>query len=76
MNRFRALWCGMAIGCGGAAHAVVAVSAEPTGGRVNVALCQTVVLDGDREGNFVRIEAALRDAKDRQPDVIVVEVSP
>lgn len=63
MNRFRALQCGMAIACG-AAHAVVAVSAEPTGGHVKVALCQTVVLDGDREGNFVRIKAALREAEE------------
>ena len=27
---------------------------------LKIAMCQIVALDGDREGNFVRIEAALR----------------
>ncbi|MBN2313732.1 MAG: carbon-nitrogen hydrolase family protein [Sedimentisphaerales bacterium] len=30
---------------------------------MNVALCQIVTLDGDRRGNFVRIENAVREAK-------------
>ncbi|MBN1361081.1 MAG: carbon-nitrogen hydrolase family protein [Sedimentisphaerales bacterium] len=30
---------------------------------LKVAMCQIFALDGDREGNFVRIEAALREAK-------------
>lgn len=32
---------------------------------VKVALCQVFTLDGDREGNFLRIEAALREAQER-----------
>lgn len=32
---------------------------------LNIALCQIRVLDGDREGNFVRIEAAIQEATQR-----------
>ncbi len=32
---------------------------------VRIAMCQIFALDGDREGNFVRIEAALRQAKEQ-----------
>ncbi|MFH1716005.1 MAG: carbon-nitrogen hydrolase family protein [Planctomycetota bacterium] len=33
-------------------------------GTVKIAMCQIFSLDGDREGNFVRIENAVREAKD------------
>jgi len=35
----------------------------PDGGTIRVALCQIFTLDGDRDGNFVRIENALKEAK-------------
>ncbi len=36
---------------------------------IKVAMCQIVSLDGDREGNFVRIENALRDASKLKADI-------
>ena len=36
---------------------------------VRVAMCQIVCLDGDRAGNFVRIENALSEAKDADADI-------
>jgi len=37
--------------------------ARSTDRLLKVAMCQIFALDGDREGNFVRIEAALREAR-------------
>jgi predicted amidohydrolase len=39
------------------------VSGEKEARNVRLALCQIFSLDGDREGNFVRIENALKEAK-------------
>ena len=36
---------------------------------IQMAMCQIVCLDGDRAGNFVRIENALREAKAAQADI-------
>ncbi|MFH1367501.1 MAG: carbon-nitrogen hydrolase family protein [Elusimicrobiota bacterium] len=36
---------------------------------VKVAMCQIVCLDGDREGNFVRVENALREASEAGADI-------
>ncbi|MHC4171170.1 MAG: carbon-nitrogen hydrolase family protein, partial [Planctomycetota bacterium] len=36
---------------------------------VRIAMCQIFCLDGDRRGNFVRIENAIRDAKDAGADI-------
>lgn len=38
-------------------------------GAVKVAMCQIVCLDGDREGNFVRIERAIREAVQAGADI-------
>jgi len=40
-------------------------AAPAQSGRVKVALCQILCVDGDREGNFRRIEEALSEAKTR-----------
>jgi len=40
-----------------------------TAQTVTVAMCQTVCLDGDRAGNFVRIERALREASAAKADI-------
>jgi len=37
---------------------------------IKVAMCQIFSLDGDREGNFVRIENAVRQAKDAEAEII------
>jgi len=37
---------------------------------IRVAMCQIFSLDGDRSGNFVRIENAIRQAKDAGADII------
>jgi predicted amidohydrolase len=37
---------------------------------VTVAMCQIFCLDGDRSGNFVRIENAIREARDGGADII------
>ncbi|UCF00194.1 MAG: carbon-nitrogen hydrolase family protein [Planctomycetota bacterium] len=37
---------------------------------IQVAMCQIFSLDGDRSGNFVRIENAIRQAKDNGADII------
>ena len=37
---------------------------------VRVAMCQIFVLDGDRPGNFVRIENAVRQAKELGPEIV------
>ena len=42
---------------------------------VRVALCQILVLDGDREGNFVRIERALSRASDAGADIALLPES-
>jgi len=39
-------------------------------GNVKVAMCQIFCLDGDRSGNFVRIENAIAAAKDAGADII------
>ena len=36
---------------------------------VRIAMCQILCLDGDRRGNFVRIENAIREAKDDGADI-------
>jgi len=38
--------------------------------NVRIALCQIFILDGDREGNFLRMENAIREAKEQQAEVI------
>jgi len=38
--------------------------------NVKIAMCQIFCLDGDREGNFVRIENAIIDAKDKGAEII------
>jgi len=38
--------------------------------NIKVAMCQILVLDGDRSGNFVRIEDAIREAKDAGAEVV------
>ncbi len=42
-----------------------ATPADSSERTLKVAMCQIFALDGDREGNFVRIEAALRQAKEQ-----------
>jgi predicted amidohydrolase len=37
--------------------------------RTKVAICQILCLDGDRRGNFIRIENAIREAKDDRADI-------
>lgn len=37
---------------------------------IRIAMCQIFSLDGDRSGNFVRIENAIREAKDAEADII------
>lgn len=37
--------------------------------RITTAMCQIVTLDGDRRGNFVRIENAVREAKEAGADL-------
>lgn len=37
---------------------------------IRIATCQIFALDGDRSGNFVRIENAIREAKDAGADII------
>jgi len=37
---------------------------------IRIAMCQIFALDGDRSGNFVRIENAIREAKDADADII------
>ena len=38
--------------------------------KVKVAMCQIFCLDGDREGNFVRIENAIAEAKTKGAEII------
>ena len=42
---------------------------SPQNRTVRVAMCQIFCLDGDRSGNFVRIENALREAKQAKADI-------
>lgn len=37
---------------------------------IRIAMCQIFALNGDRSGNFVRIENAIREAKDADADII------
>ena len=37
---------------------------------IRIAMCQIFTLDGDRSGNFVRIENAIREAKDADANII------
>jgi len=37
---------------------------------IRIAMCQIFALDGDRSGNFVRIENAIREAKDADAEII------
>ena len=39
-------------------------------GKIKIAMCQIFVLDGDRSGNFVRIENAIREAKDAGAEIV------
>lgn len=43
-------------------------SVEPNG--ANIALCQIFIIDGDRNGNFVRIENAIAEAKSKGAQLI------
>ncbi len=47
----------------------LAVTVGASAQTVTVAMCQIVCLDGDREGNFVRIENALREAAAAHADI-------
>ncbi len=42
---------------------------------IRVAMCQIFILDGDRMGNFVRIENAIAEAKDNGADIICLPES-
>lgn len=37
--------------------------------NIKIALCQIVILDGDRDGNLIRIENAVAEAKDKHADI-------
>jgi predicted amidohydrolase len=37
---------------------------------IQIAICQIFLLDGDRRGNFVRIENAVREAKDASAEIV------
>jgi N-carbamoylputrescine amidase len=39
-------------------------------GQIKLAMCQIFILDGDRAGNFVRIENAIREAKDDGAEIV------
>lgn len=39
-------------------------------GKIKLAMCQIFILDGDRAGNFVRIENAIREAKDDGAEIV------
>ncbi len=41
----------------------------PVSNTVRVAMCQIFCLDGDRSGNFARIETALNEAKEAEADI-------
>ncbi len=45
-------------------------SAENSEPSVKVAMCQIFALDGDREGNYVRLEAALQQAVDQGAEIV------
>jgi predicted amidohydrolase len=49
--------------------ALLALALPAPAQTVTVAMCQIVCLDGDREGNFVRIENAVREAADAGADI-------
>jgi predicted amidohydrolase len=48
----------------------VAVNIRARLRAVKVAICQIFLLDGDRRGNFVRIEKAIAEAKSRHADIV------
>lgn len=65
MTSLTSLWSCLALVCSSG-------NATPAGGAgrlVKVAMCQIFALDGDREGNFVRMEAALRQAKEQGAEI-------
>jgi N-carbamoylputrescine amidase len=37
---------------------------------VKIAMCQIICLDGDREGNLVRVESAIREAKEKEARIV------
>jgi predicted amidohydrolase len=39
-------------------------------GKIKIAMCQIFVLDGDRAGNFVRIENAICEAKESGAEIV------
>jgi predicted amidohydrolase len=43
--------------------------AQPAPGTVRIAMCQIFCLDGDRSGNLVRIEEALREAREQKAQI-------
>ena len=45
------------------------ISKTDLGKNMKIAMCQIFTLDGDRRGNFVRIENAVREAKDAGADL-------
>jgi predicted amidohydrolase len=53
------------------AHTLARGGGKPPAGRVfKAAMCQIFVIDGDRKGNFVRIENAITEAKTEGADLI------
>ncbi len=65
MTLFPSLWPCLSLLC----LSSEAPAAPAPKAPVKVALCQIFALDGDREGNFVRIEAALREAREREAQI-------
>jgi predicted amidohydrolase len=43
---------------------------QTTKGKVKAAMCQIFCLDGDRSGNLIRIENAVREAKQAEADIV------
>jgi predicted amidohydrolase len=43
---------------------------EPHGEGTRIAMCQILILDGDKEGNLLRIENAIAEAKSQGADII------
>ncbi len=56
-------WLAICLAAGAAEATMAQVSTRPAG-PVKVAVCQVLCIDGDREGNFRRIEYALEQARD------------
>ena len=57
---------GMALICALALFSPLYAKDEP----MNIAMCQIIALDSDREGNFVRIESAIKEASQQDADLV------